>query len=119
MKSQLQRLLAGLFVLACASTPANAQSFGDTSNIPRVYGPGAYPTNDLPFSHRYNYGISPQFYFNGNASQLWYQDYLDRLDRAERFGYCPPPEPCFPNAEPRYPKEKKGKGGFFWRKCPD
>jgi len=107
MRLQLFRCLAGLVVLACANVTASAQSFGDLSAIPRVYGPGARVVNDEPFSHRYNYGVSPQLYFNGNARDLWYQDYLDRLDRAERFGYCPP-------AGPRYwPEEKHCKPRIF------
>ena len=95
MRSHLLRFLAGLFVLACALNTASAQSFGDVGNIPRIYGPGARMGNDEPFSHRYNFGVSPQFYLNGDARQMWYQDYLDRLDRAERFGYCPPSGPRY------------------------
>lgn len=95
MHSHPFRFLAGLVVLACTIGSARAQSIGDLSTIPRVYGPGARVVNDEPFSHRYNYGVSPQLYFNGDARQLWYQDYLDRLDRAERFGYCPPSGPRY------------------------
>jgi hypothetical protein len=99
MRSHLFRFLAGLAVLACVSGSADAQSIGDLSAIPRVYGPGARVVNDEPFSHRYGYGVGPQLYFNGNARDLWYQDYLDRLDRAERFGYCPPSGPRYLPAE--------------------
>ncbi len=106
MRSHLLRFFAGLIVLACASGSSNAQSIGDLSAIPRVYGPGAR-ANDEPFSHRYSYSASPQLYFNGDARQLWYQDYLDRLDRAERFGYCPP-------APPRYwPSSKECRPRIF------
>jgi hypothetical protein len=100
MRSQLFRVFAGLVVLACASATISAQSLGDISAIPRVYGPGgARIVNDEPFSHRYSYSVSPQLYFNGSARELWYQDYLDRLDRAERFGYCPPSGPRYSPAE--------------------
>jgi hypothetical protein len=95
MRSILQRAVLAL-VLAVPAGVASAQSIGDVGNLPRVYGPGgARIPNDEPFSHRYNYGVSPHFYFNGDARQMWYQDYLDRLDRAERFGYCPPSGPRY------------------------
>jgi hypothetical protein len=95
MRCILQRAVVALFVVCASSSVARAQSIGDISNIPRVYGPGARMANDEPYSHRYLYSISPQLYFNGDARQMWYQDYLDRLDRAERFGYCPPSGPRY------------------------
>jgi hypothetical protein len=95
MRCFMHWTVLALVVVCASSSTSRAQSIGDISNIPRVYGPGARMPNDESFSHRYNYGISPQLYFNGNARQLWYQDYLDRLDRAERFGYCPPSGPRY------------------------
>src|SRR5262245_4548586 len=44
-----------------------------------------------PFTQRYSYGIGQGImYFNGDARTLWYLDYLDRADRAKKFGYPMP-----------------------------
>ena len=70
--------------------PVHAQSFGG-GEFERAMRPGVYvPYDGAPFSHRYNYGIGPVFYFNGDAQRLWTLEYLDRVDRADRFGYRPP-----------------------------
>jgi hypothetical protein len=62
----------------------------------RAMRPGAYvPYDGMPFSHRYGYEIGPVFYLNGNASRYTYLEYLDRLDRAERFGYRIPDPPVY------------------------
>ncbi len=110
MRSLLVRALAALAFFVLASS-LRAQSIG--YEVPRIYGPGARVQGDgEPFSHRYNYGVSPQFYFNGDARQMWYQDYLDRLDRAERFGYCPPSGPRYWPAPPCRPRIFGGVGIF-------
>jgi hypothetical protein len=51
------------------------------------------PYDGAPWSHRYNYATGSFFYLGPNARQLWYLEYLDRQDRAERFGYRPPTPP--------------------------
>ena len=47
----------------------------------------------------------PNLYLNGNSAQLRYLDYLDRADRAQKFGYRPPVDPYFdvPPQEQTYP----------------
>jgi hypothetical protein len=95
MRSLLVPALSAVFLLGCSVNAARSQSIGDVGLIPRVYGPGAPPVNDAPFSHRYNYYVGPAFNFNGDARALWHQDYLDRLDRAERFGHEPPARPRY------------------------
>src|SRR5262245_46162803 len=97
MRFPLRRGLAAL-VLSLAflgARPAAAQHIsGD--EIDRAYRPGPYvPGDGMPFSHRYNYYTGPSLYFNGSARQMWLQDYMDRVDRANRFGYCPPPVPRY------------------------
>jgi hypothetical protein len=110
----LLRALPVLFFLGCDVEYVRPQSIGDITTIPRVYGngSGARMVNDEPFSHRYNYSVGPVLYFNGDARQLWYQDYLDRVDRAERFGYAPPPCPRYTPYEDA-PRPRIFGGVFF------
>lgn len=120
MRSLVFRALPALIFLGCSVNYTRAQSIGHEGNIPRVYGPGARIGNDEPFSHRYFYGVSPQLYFNGDARQMWYQDYLDKVDRAERFGYDPPARPKY-GYPPDYDRprlfQSGGVGfGFFKRR---
>ncbi len=75
--------------------PCHGQGIWDPS-YPQAWPPGAYqPTNrDLPFSHRYNYYSGPAWYLGMSGRQAYYLEYLDRVDRAERFGRpipLPPP----------------------------
>jgi hypothetical protein len=73
--------------------PCRAQSIGG-GEFERAMRPGPYvPYEGEPFSHRYGYDQGPVFYLNGDAGRMYYLEYLDRLDRAERFGYPPPAPP--------------------------
>ena len=94
----MRTILVSLCLL-CAAADAAAQSIsgGDFSRYLR---PGYNsPSDGQPFSHRYGYdpGMS-SFYLNGNGRQLWYLEYLDRVDRAEKFGYAIPYDPHFEGA---------------------
>jgi hypothetical protein len=72
---------------------ADAQVFS-SGEIERGLRPGPrVPWDGAGFSHRYNYRTEAIFFFNGSSRQLHTLDYLDRLDRAERFGYRLPPDP--------------------------
>jgi hypothetical protein len=63
----------------------------------RALRPGVYiPYDGAPFSHRYNYEVGPLLYFGVDSRQLIYLEYLDRVDRAQRFGYPIPPNPFDP-----------------------
>jgi len=102
MRAILLRAVPALIFLGCNINLVRGQSIGDTSAIPRLHAPGGPAwMNDQPFSLRYNYGgtISNgnliQFYLNGDGRQLWHQDYLDRVDRAEKFGYEMPCRPRY------------------------
>ena len=86
-------LLVLAFVGMWTGLPSVCRAQGiSSSDMERTLRPGAYAPHDgAPFSHRYNFSTGPILYFNGqNARSLWYLEYLDREDRAERFGYRPP-----------------------------
>jgi hypothetical protein len=51
-------------------------------------------------SQRYSYKTGAFVYICGDARQLAYLDYLDRADRAQKFGYRMPIDPYFPSAFP-------------------
>jgi hypothetical protein len=82
--------LSGVLALPASS---RAQAIWG-SDLESGFRPGASARFDGdPFSHRYNYYAGPVFYPGMDAQRLWNLYYLDRLDRAERFGYRPPPPP--------------------------
>jgi hypothetical protein len=85
--------VVALCLALCLARPVGAQAFGG-GELERALRPGAYvPYDGAPFSHRYNYDVGPVLYFNGDAQRLWTLEYLDRVDRAERFGYRMPTPP--------------------------
>jgi hypothetical protein len=110
----LLRAIALIGLVSLSAGGASAQSIGGPHDIPRIYGPGgARSTMDEPFSHRYNYYTGPALYLNGNPRELWNLDYLDRLDRAERFGYRHPlPPPQLYESEHQHHHRPRIFGGF-------
>jgi hypothetical protein len=90
---------AGLAVLAFwigAAKPARAGVFIGWSGYDQQLQPGAViPGDSEPFSHRYNFYVGPGFYIGDDYNHFVYMDYLDRLDRAEKFGYRIPDPPAF------------------------
>jgi hypothetical protein len=96
MPTLVRRLLLGALALGCwTSVPgrAGAQVFS-SAEIERGLRPGVYvPYDGAPVTQRYAYQTGAFLYVGGSARQLYTLDYLDRLDRAERFGYRPPPDP--------------------------
>jgi hypothetical protein len=59
--------------------------------------PGAVvPYQQEPFAHRYQYYAGPAWYLSiGERPSKWaYLDYIDRVERAEKFGYRIPAPPC-------------------------
>lgn len=98
-------LYAALVVLCGFTTTVHAQVItnGEIERGLRFRGPSY---DGEPYTQRYSYQLnSAPIYINGDARNLWYLYYLDRADRAEKFGYAPPIEPYFAepgdeNAEP-------------------
>lgn len=103
-------------LLACLYNPAHAQRFGGYE-LDRGLSMGAYtPYDGMPYSHRYNYYRTGEIlYLNGNPQQLYYLDYLDKVRRAEMFGYPMPPDPFEnPQVIPP-PRGRLGFGAGFYR----
>ena len=100
MTRAVARTLLGVAALGCLfAFPAVGQAQGLwSSDLDRGYRPGASALHDgAPFSHRYHYYAGPVLYLGMDSQQLWNLYHLDRLDRAERFGYrLPPPAPPAP-----------------------
>ncbi|MCI0642198.1 MAG: hypothetical protein L0Y72_04025 [Gemmataceae bacterium] len=104
-------------VWTCSVQSCHAQAFYG-GEVERALRPGVYtPYDGMPWSHRYNYEIGPILYFNKSARELYTLEYLDRLDRAEKFGYAPPRDP-FGHHEPVVVRPARvgfGLGIFRWR----
>jgi hypothetical protein len=73
-----------------------AQGFGSIEYL-RNLGPGAVvPWEGAPLSERYGY-LRPSdgaIYLNWPAGKFDYLEYIDRVERAEKFGYRIPRPPC-------------------------
>jgi hypothetical protein len=96
MRPLFIRILPSVLALAALLVPARscqAQAIW-SGEFERAMGPGATVPHDgvSPFV-RYNYYAGPALYLNADARRLYLLDYYDRLDRAQRFGYPPPPPP--------------------------
>lgn len=90
--------LAALLFCAGASSVSRAGFFIGWGEYDRQLQPGAViPYDGAPFSERYGFYAGPSFYYgSGNYyNNFLYMDYLDRLDRAEKFGYRRPLPPAF------------------------
>src|SRR5438093_13596852 len=93
MRSSLLRALVVSVLLAGAGQAARAQFVISNAEVERSLRPAPYVYFDgVPYTQRYN-NATGFLYVGGNSAQLWDQYYLDRIDRAERFGYELPPEP--------------------------
>ncbi len=92
----LSRLGAAVLVCAGVNQLASAQVItnGEYERGLR-YGGGVSFDNES-YSARYNYSLgNANFYLNGSSKQMVYLDYLDRVDRAAKFGYPMPVDPFF------------------------
>ena len=99
------RFILSILCFLCAVSAAHAQVFISGGEFERQLRPGYNAPHDgQPFSHRYGYSTDmSSFYLGHQGWRLGYLEYLDRQDRAAKFGYCPPPYDCryeFPAAEP-------------------
>jgi hypothetical protein len=96
MKSNLLWLGAVLAVFAGAAPDVHAQVITNGEIDRNLSSPRSPVFDNTPYTARYSYGMATApLYINGNARQLWYLDYLDRADRAEKFGYRMPIDPYF------------------------
>lgn len=96
MKASTLRLCAALFLAGAAPTLAHAQVITDYY-VERGLRYGVRSFEGEPYTQRYSYGLTnSNFYINGNSRELYYLDYLDRADRARKFGYRMPADPFFP-----------------------
>ena len=94
MKTRLAWLSAITFVLVCSAQPIHAQVLSGGAEYDRgLRYRNTTPYDGEPYTQRYSYGTGNILYFNGDARQLWYLDYLDRVDRAQKFGYPMPADP--------------------------
>ncbi len=77
---------------------------GPAPDVPRV------PYDGAPFSEKYIISniLATPLMVGANPNQLWYQYHIDRIDRAERFGYALPPY-----YDPQPPPNPPGRGGLF------
>jgi hypothetical protein len=120
MKNSALTLCAALVVFAGAASTLHAQIITN-AEVDRGLRFGG-PSYDSEFyTQRYSYGLGSAFvYVHGNASTLWYLDYLDRADRAEKFGYRMPVDPYFEDAPPAgvapAGRAYVGFGFFGWRR---
>ena len=90
--------LGALTLMLGTATTADAQIITNLEQERQLRWPGTIPYDGEPFMQRYNYGTRGMFFLNGNSFELHYLDYLDRADRAKKFGYAMPVDPFF--AEP-------------------
>jgi hypothetical protein len=87
--------LAACCLTLVLSRAGHAQAISG-GEFDRAMRPGAYvPYGGAPYTERYGYEVGPVFYLNQNGRSLWYLDYIDRMDRATRFGYRPPNPPAW------------------------
>jgi hypothetical protein len=118
------RFCAVLVVFCATLPPARAQI--TSAEIERGLHPypGSRAYDGEPFTQRYSYGTySPQIYIGGNTRNMYYLDYLDRADRAAKFGYPMPIDPYF-DVPPPAPATsvvvpapvRVGRFGFFHRR---
>jgi hypothetical protein len=97
------------------SQVASAQAFTNGTlewnlrpNVPYVHNDGA------PFSEVYGFKttMATPLLFGANANKLWYDYYMDRIERAQRFGYELPPG-FDPGPEPQNPPPRRFRLGLF------
>lgn len=92
--------LFGAAILACAAVTHSAHAQVITNaEIDRGLSAGArnsVPFNGEPYTQRYGYFLGDaQFYIGGSGRNQRYMDYLDKVDRAAKFGYAMPVDPYF------------------------
>ena len=91
--------LLTVWIMTTAPCRAQGIAIGGGESERALRTTGVYvPYDGKSFSERYNFSTGSFLFLNQDPRTLWWADYFDRLDRAQKFGYCCPQEPCFPNA---------------------
>jgi hypothetical protein len=96
-----------ILVSGVLASTGRAQAFGggQSERNLRPYGYNV-PYDGMTHTERYNYETGSYLFFNQDPRGLYWADYFDKLDRAQKFGYCPPNPPSFGNTrgcgEPRF-----------------
>lgn len=122
MKTRLPWLCAITFAFFVNVPSIHAQVITSAEIDRGLRYPHSAPYDGEPFTQRYSYGSSASFFLNGSAQNMYYLDYLDRADRAEKFGYRMPVDPFeVPPTVPTYPAVRYGIGfgsgyGIFRRR---
>jgi hypothetical protein len=91
------RWCAALLLVLGATQLAQAQVItdGNIENGLRFPGTPTFGWGE-PYTQRYSYTTGAYIFINGDSRQIRYLDYLDRADRARKFGYAMPVDPYFP-----------------------
>lgn len=124
MKSNSPWLCAVLVLFATQTVRAQVITSGEIERGLRYRG---ISYDGEPYTQRYGYGLDlAPVYLNGSSQRLNYLHYLDKADRAAKFGYRMPIDPYFetpveeePSAEPVAVPVRApiGFGGWgFWRR---
>jgi len=92
------RTIAAILLFAGAAQFAHAQVITDSYIERGLTYPGARSFEGDQYTSRYSYGTGAFIFINGDSRQIRYLDYLDRADRAVKFGYRMPVDPYFPEA---------------------
>ena len=93
--------LCAVLVVFAGFTPALHAQIITNAEVERGVRFGGPSYDGESWTARYNYGLgATPVYLNGDARALWYLDYLDRADRAEKFGYRMPIDPYFESPPP-------------------
>jgi hypothetical protein len=91
------------WMASASPCPAQRIAIGGAESERALRTMGPYvPYDGMSFSQRYHFETGSFIYLGQDPRTLYWSDYFDRLDRACKFGYCPPAEPCFPNGRPAY-----------------
>jgi hypothetical protein len=117
--------LLGLAGWAALTSSGRGQGFGG-GDYERGLRPGVLtPYDGINSRQRYSFDTGTSVFYLNMSSQykrdLLYQDYLDKLDRAQKFGYRPPQDPYFSGAADRVSRRPGpfgfglGFGFFGWR----
>jgi hypothetical protein len=123
MKSYSLWLGVILIVFGASATSVEAQAITNAEIERGLRFRGTPSYDGETYTQRYSYGLgAAPFYLNGDSRQLYYLDYLDRADRAEKFGYRMPVDPYFeaPPPVPTYTPVRGyigiGAGYGIWRR---